>query len=305
MYSSHINFIFVSACYMLLVTDKCKYDSTASTLQKRQLNTSYNQLIPHFHKLICTEDTQVQDLHLKNQLSRSYNKLKLILDIQSYKKIIIFFLFNKSYKRLDHSKVLVQLGPMSINDDLVEYNTKESVYISCNIVFSYFVYTCIENVLFPCLLYFLIYCAELYVLLLQNNDTSSLFYKFVHISFFNHNAHTDINIMKYLCRERNIMCIINCVPTCNCVYVFLCLYVYVYVLCYATFVFQGLHVVLFINKVTCPIYIYNITLTFGSIYKDIIYINIVTVNGCLNVNENFIKMICNKKLNLREYKKTI
>jgi len=176
-------------------------------------------------------------------------------------------------------------------------------------VFSYFVYTCIENVLFPCLLYFLILCAELYVLLLQNNDTSSYFYKFVHIiSFFNHNAHKDINITKYLCPERNIMCIINCLLICNCVYVLLCLYVYVYVLCYATFVFQGLHVVLFINKVKCPIYIYKITLTFGSIYKDRIFINIVTVNGCLkrtilNVNEYFIKMICNKKLNLREYKK--
>ena len=126
--------------------------------------------------------------------------------------------------------------------------------------------------------------------------------------FFNHNAHKDINITKCWCRARNVMCIIKCVLICNCVYVFLCLYVYVYVLCYATFVFQGLHVVLFINKVTCPIYIYKITLTFESIYKDIIYINIVTVNGCLkrtilNVNEYLIKMICNKKLNLREYRK--
>ena len=192
------------------------------------------------------------------------------------------FLFNKGFKRLDHSKVFVQLISMSINDNLDEYNTKEFVYISCNIVFSYFVYTCFKNVLFPCLLCFLILCAELYVLLLQNNYTSSYFYKCVHIiSFFNHNAHKDIKNKKYMCRERNIMCIINCLLICNCVYVLLCLYVYVYVLCYATFVFKGLHVVLFINKVTCPIYIYIITLTFGSINKDRIFIDILTVNSCL------------------------
>ena len=119
MYSSHINFIFVSACYMLLVTDKCKYGSTAATLLQKQLDPSYNQLILQFHKLmICTEDTQVQELHLKNQLRRSYNKL--IIDKKSYKKIIIFFLFNKSFKRLDHRKVFVQLSSMNINDNLVE-----------------------------------------------------------------------------------------------------------------------------------------------------------------------------------------
>jgi hypothetical protein len=71
---------------------------------------------------------------------------------------------------------------------------------------------------------------------------------------------------------------------------------YVYVLFYATFVFQGLHVVLFINKVTCPIYI--TTLTFESRNNDKICINISTVNSCLkgtilNVNENFIKWVYN------------
>ena len=91
--------------------------------------------------------------------------------------------------------------------------------------------------------------------MLQNNYTLSYFYKCVHIiSFFNHNAQKDINNKKYMCHERNIMCIINRLLIRNCVHVLLCLYVYVYVLCYATFVFQGLHVVLFINKVTCPIY---------------------------------------------------
>jgi hypothetical protein len=92
--------------------------------------------------------------------------------------------------------------------------------------------------------------------------------------FFTHYAHEDINNQKYMCCERNIMCIINCLLICNCVYVLLCLYVYVYVLCYATFVFQGLHVVLLINKNTCPIYIYKITLAFRSINKDRIFINI-------------------------------
>ena len=116
-----------------------------------------------------------------------------------------------------------------------------------------------------------------------------------------HNAQKDINNKKCMCHERNIMCIINCLLTCNCVHVLLRLYVYVYyVLCYATFVFQGLHMVLFINKVTCPIYIYIITLTFGSRNNYQICINISTVNSCLkgtilNVNEYFIKWVCNKK----------
>ena len=124
--------------------------------------------------------------------------------------------------------------------------------------------------------------------------------------FFNHNAQKDINNKKYMCHERNIMCSINCLLIRNCVYVLLWLYVYVYFLCYATFVFQGLHVVLFINKVTCPIYI--TTLTFGSRNNDKICITISTVNSCLkgtnlNVNENFIKWVCIRNLfNLSIYK---
>ena len=184
MYSSHINFIFVSACYMLLVTDKSKYGATAATLLQKQLNTSNNQLILQFHKLmICTEGTQVQDLYLKNQLSRSYSKLKLIINKKIYKKIIQVFSSIKASKDWTIVKYLCNSATWALMMILV--NTKKFVYISCNIVLSYFVYTCFENAIFPYLLYFLILCAELYVLLLQNKDTSSYFYKCVHIiSFF-------------------------------------------------------------------------------------------------------------------------
>jgi hypothetical protein len=73
MYSSHINFIFASACYMLLGTDKSKYGSISATLQQKQFDTSNNQLTLQFHMLmICTGHTQVQELHLKNTLSKSY-----------------------------------------------------------------------------------------------------------------------------------------------------------------------------------------------------------------------------------------
>jgi hypothetical protein len=73
-------------------------------------------------------------------------------------------------------------------------------------------------------------------------------------------------------------------------------------LCY--FRFPRTTVVLFINKVTCPIYI--TTLIFGSRNNDKICINISTVNSCfkgtiLNVNENFIKWVCNKKFIQFEY----
>ena len=73
MYSSHIIVIFASTCYMLLVTYKSKYGSTAPTLQQKQFDTSNNQLTLQFHRLmICTGHTQVQELHLKNPLSKSY-----------------------------------------------------------------------------------------------------------------------------------------------------------------------------------------------------------------------------------------
>jgi hypothetical protein len=48
----------------------------------------------------------------------------------------------------------------------------------------YFVYTGFKKVLASCLLYFSILCAELYVLMLQNNYTLSYFYKCVHIISF-------------------------------------------------------------------------------------------------------------------------
>ena len=73
MYNSHINFIFTSACYMLLVTDKSKYGPTSATLQQKQFNTSNNQLTLQFHRLMtCTGHTQVNELHLKNPFSKSY-----------------------------------------------------------------------------------------------------------------------------------------------------------------------------------------------------------------------------------------
>ena len=111
--------------------------------------------------------------------------------------------------------------------------------------------------------YFIMLCAEIYELLLQNNYTSTSIYNIMYISYFvNQNVHIDLNVNKSMSLERDVMytlCINNNLLICICVHVLLCLCVYVYVLCHATFVFQGLHVVLFINKVMCPIYIYVIT----------------------------------------------
>jgi hypothetical protein len=77
---------------------------------------------------------------------------------------------------------------------------RKALLIFCKIFFflviCYNLY-CFKNVLASCLLYFLILCAELYVLMLENNYTLSYFYKCVHIiSFFNHNAQKDINNKK-------------------------------------------------------------------------------------------------------------
>jgi hypothetical protein len=57
-------------------------------------------------------------LHLKNQLNRGYNKLQK--KKKSYKKINKAFLFNKVFKKLDHSKVFVQFISMSINNNIGE-----------------------------------------------------------------------------------------------------------------------------------------------------------------------------------------
>ena len=131
---------------------------------------------------VFTDHKQVQELHRKNQLNRGYNKLPKKKILQKINKA---FLFNKVFKKLDHSKVFVQFISMSIDNNIGEYNTKTFIYISCTIVFRYFVYTGFKNVLASCLLYFLILCAELYVLMLENNYTLSYFYKCVHIiSFF-------------------------------------------------------------------------------------------------------------------------
>ena len=127
MYSSHLNFIFSSVCYilyMLLVTSK--YGITAATVLQEQFGTCNDHLNLQCLRLmihVCTDHTQVQELHLKNQLNRGYNKLPI-------KKI-----FNK----LNHSKVFVQFISMSINNNIGEYNTKTFIYIACTIVFRYFV----------------------------------------------------------------------------------------------------------------------------------------------------------------------
>jgi len=125
MYSSHLNFIFSSACYMLLVTGRSKHGLTAVTEVQEQCNNQ--QTLLFLRLMICTEHTQVQELHLKNQLRRSYNKL--IIDKKILQKIIKVFLFNKVFKRLDHSKVFAQYISMSINDNLGEYNTNAFIYI--------------------------------------------------------------------------------------------------------------------------------------------------------------------------------
>ena len=59
---------------MLLVTSK--YGLTAATVLQEQFDTCNDQLNLQFLRLmICTDHTQVQELHLKYQLHRSYNKL--------------------------------------------------------------------------------------------------------------------------------------------------------------------------------------------------------------------------------------
>lgn len=79
MYSSHLNFIFSSVCYifyMLLVTSK--YGITVATVLQEQFGTCNDHLNLQCLRLmihVCTDHKQVQELHLKNQLNRGYNKL--------------------------------------------------------------------------------------------------------------------------------------------------------------------------------------------------------------------------------------
>ena len=79
MYSSHLNFIFSSVCYifyMLLVTST--YDITVVTVLQEQFGTCNDHLNLHCLRLmthVCIDHKQVQELHLKNQLNRGYNKL--------------------------------------------------------------------------------------------------------------------------------------------------------------------------------------------------------------------------------------
>ena len=68
MYSSHLNLIFSSVCYMLLVTSK--YGLTAATVLQEEFGTCNDRLNLQFLRLmirVCTDHTQVQELHLTNQ----------------------------------------------------------------------------------------------------------------------------------------------------------------------------------------------------------------------------------------------
>jgi hypothetical protein len=95
MYNSHLNLIVSSVCYMLLVTGK--YGLTAATVLHKQFDTCNDHLNLQFLRLmICTDHTQVQELHLKNQLHRSYNELTR--ENKSYKKLIKPFSSIKSSK---------------------------------------------------------------------------------------------------------------------------------------------------------------------------------------------------------------
>ena len=56
MYNSHLNLIFSSVCYMLLVTSK--YDLTAATVLHEQFDTCNDHLNLQFLRLmICTDHT--------------------------------------------------------------------------------------------------------------------------------------------------------------------------------------------------------------------------------------------------------
>ena len=109
MYSFHLSFIFSSVCYilyMLLVTSK--YGITAATVLQEQFGTCNDHLNLQCLRLmihVCTDHKQVQELHLKNQLNRGYNKLpkknltkKLIKPFSSTKSsknwTIVKYLYN-------------------------------------------------------------------------------------------------------------------------------------------------------------------------------------------------------------------
>ena len=81
MYSSHLNFIFSSVCYILyMLIVASKYGITAATVLQEQFDTCNDHLNFQCHRLmihVCTDHTQVQDLDLTNQLNRGYNKLPI------------------------------------------------------------------------------------------------------------------------------------------------------------------------------------------------------------------------------------
>ena len=113
MYSSHLNFIFSLVCYifyMLLVTSK--YGITVATVLQEQFGTCNDHLNLQCLRLmihVCTDHTQVQELHLKNQLNRGYNKLSI--KKKSYKKLIKPFSSIKSSKNWTIVKYLYNSYP--------------------------------------------------------------------------------------------------------------------------------------------------------------------------------------------------
>jgi hypothetical protein len=86
---------------------------------------------------VCTDHKQVEELHLKNQLNRGYNKLQK--KKKSYKKINKAFLFNKVFKKLDHSKVFVQFISMMTHVFLIIY-----VFLCIMVKKRYNVYTFVK-----------------------------------------------------------------------------------------------------------------------------------------------------------------
>lgn len=172
MYSSHTNLIFSSICYMFLVIDKMKYYSIFSTLVLKYNDTYNNKLTVLYLRrnlavilMICTECShfsQVQEILLKNKLSTcsSYNKtiLKIHVNKKNPTKKTKDSSFNAVFKRLDKINALVQFTSISLNDNLGEYKAKAFIHISSNILFIYFVYTHLKNVLFACLLFYYALC---------------------------------------------------------------------------------------------------------------------------------------------------
>jgi hypothetical protein len=104
MYSSHINFIFASACYMLLGTDKSKYGSISATLQQKQFDTSNNQLTLQFHMLML--NTILQDIYTNSLVLYSPRLSLMLMDMSC----ICILLWSNLLKPLLKRKTLITLA---------------------------------------------------------------------------------------------------------------------------------------------------------------------------------------------------